>query len=474
MNTDQIHRAAMMGSVIALAASVSTSTFAGDAPPFVADQPSTATTESSISATIQFFIPALDRALERKVPRRLASFNDRGSSCWHRRILGRMVNIDCAYSGYVERKGPISLRADNGKLAAATPLFGTVSGQGIGRFARLLHGSGEAELMVYATSRPYLRSDWSVALDMSEGFRWREPPTLQILGFRIDLTRYIEPRVREQVARIRSDAAQSVAAMDIRGKAEAVWQRAFTPVKIVDTPAIWLTMTPKAVAFSGIRARGDVLEGSIEISGTTATIIGTQPAAPTPTPLPAPNRDVANPGRFAVIIPVDISYDQIRQKIQEIISARTQAGEPSVQDVSVYRSSGKIVAGLHLKTDADPKNGAWIYVSATPQIDADSQTMQLTNLALVADPSAADSTSLPESLREPLLQDLQQQVRIAFQDKWQAILASANTRLSRPLADGFRSEGSLTSAGLSNVSLLPEGIRINLRASGDLKISYGL
>ncbi len=165
-----------------------------------------------------------------------------------------MVNIDCEYSGYVERTGPVSLRAEDGRLVATMPLFGTVSGQGIGRFARLLHGTGEGALTVYATSRPRLRPDWSVALDMSEGFRWQEPPVLQILGFRIDLTRYIEPKIRDQVGRIQRDAANSVAAMNIRGKAETAWRQMFTPVKIVDSPAVWLTMTPSSVAFSGMRA----------------------------------------------------------------------------------------------------------------------------------------------------------------------------------------------------------------------------
>ncbi len=65
-------------------------------------------------------------------------------------------------------------------------------------------------------------------------------------------------------------------------------------------------------------------------------------------------------------------------------------------------------------------------------------------------------------------------MRLAFQTEWQAILASANARLTRPLADGFRSEGNLTSAGLSKVALLPDGLRIDLRASGDLRILYGM
>lgn len=468
----KIRPAAVIGFV--LAASVPTSAFAFEKPPLAADAPPQTTAISTISASVQFSLPALDRALERKVPTRLATIDDDGRSCWQRRILGRMVNIDCAYSGYVDRTGPISLRAEDGRLHAAMPLFGTVSGQGIGRFARLLHGTGEGQLMVYATARPRLRPDWSFSLDMSEGFRWQEPPTLQILGFRINLTRYVEPKIRQQIARVQSDAAASVAAMNIRGKAESAWQQAFATVKIVDTPAIWLKTTPQTVAFSGTRARGDTLEGSIEISGTTETAIGTAPPAPAPTPLPALGSEVTNPGHFSVIIPVTIGYDQIRQKIQDIMTARARDGGPSVQDISVYPSSGKIVAGLHLKS-GDSNDGAWVYITATPQVDADAQTVQFSDFAVVADPSAVESSPLAALFGDPtLMQSLQQQVRLAFRTEWQAILSSASARLTRPLAGGFRSEGSLTSAGLSKVSLLTDGLRVDLRANGDLRILYGM
>ncbi len=171
--TPSVRRLLMIGLLSASAISVSTSAFAIEKPPLAADNAPPTVAPSTISATVQFSLSALDRALERKVPRRLATIDDEGRSCWHRRILGRMVNIDCEYSGYVERTGPISLRSEDGRLNAAMPLFGTVSGQGIGRFARLLHGTGEGQLMVYATARPRLRPDWSVSLDMSEGFRCR-------------------------------------------------------------------------------------------------------------------------------------------------------------------------------------------------------------------------------------------------------------------------------------------------------------
>lgn len=468
-------RQAVMSGLMTLLTAAATPAFADGKPPLAADTPPATIANSSISATVQFSLSALDRALERKVPRQLATINDSGRSCWNRRILGRMVDIDCEYSGSVQRTGPISLRAADGKLIAAMPLFGTVSGQGIGRLARFLHGTGEGQMTVYVTARPRLRPDWSVSLDMNEGFHWQEPPTLQILGFHIDLTRYIEPRIREQISRVQVDAAASVAAIDIHGKAEAAWRQAFSSVQIVDSPAIWLTTTPQTVAFSGTHAQGDALEGAIEIAGTTETSLGQQPPAASPTPLPALDSDVTNPGKFSVILPITIGYDQIRQKIQAVMAARAQSGGPTVQNISIYPSSGKLVAGLHLMSGDAANDRAWIYLTATPQVDANAQTVQLSDLTAVPDSSALPGSPLATLLSDPtFLQDLRQQAGLAFQSEWQAMLASANARLTRPLAGGFRSEGALTSADLSKISLLSDGIRIDLRASGNLKILYGM
>ena len=60
-------------------------------------------------------------------------------------------------------------------------------------------------MTVYAAARPRLRPDWTVALEMDEGFRWQQRPVLRILGFSINLTHFVEPRVREQMQRVQAE-----------------------------------------------------------------------------------------------------------------------------------------------------------------------------------------------------------------------------------------------------------------------------
>jgi hypothetical protein len=457
----------LRATTLLLLASVSTTAFAADKPALNPDQPAPAIAPSTISASVLFSLSTLDRALERKVPRRLTSIEDRGSRCWHRRILGREVDIDCTYSGYVDRVAPISLRAEHGRLVAAAPLFGSMSGQGIGRFAKMLHGSAEGQMMVYASARPRLRPDWSVSLDMSEGFRWQEPPVLSILGFRVDMSRYVTPKIEAQLARVRGDVEANVRNLNIRGKAESAWRQAFANVKISDQPEVWLQTTPVSVAFSGLRAEGDVLEGSLELAGNTTTTIGQEPPANTPTPLPPLGSDVSDPGRFEIIVPVAIDYDAVKQKVQDILAAQSETNV-APGDIEVYPSSGSLVIGIRMgKTSTT--DGDWVYLSATPKPDTDTQSLRFPDLAIIPDAAAAAATPLASGA----LQNLRQQLSLDFQAGFAKIVASANARLTRPLADGFRSEGKLTSAGVSAVRLLPGRIQVDLRADGRLKLIYG-
>ena len=63
---------------------------------------------------------------------------------------------------------------------------------------------------------------------------------------------------------------------------------------------------------------------------------------------------------------------------------------------------------------------------------------------------------------------------ISYGVAYQNLLNATNERLNRPLKNGFRMEGQLSSAKLDSLALLADGVSIALRVSGDLKILYGM
>src|SRR5579871_5040294 len=82
--------------------------FAAEKPPLAPDTVAPFTTDSRLSATIEFGLPALASRIEEDIPRRLATIDEQ-VSCVHRRVLGFRVNANCDIYGYVERSGPVSL-----------------------------------------------------------------------------------------------------------------------------------------------------------------------------------------------------------------------------------------------------------------------------------------------------------------------------------------------------------------------------
>jgi len=442
---------------------------AGEKPPVIPDQPSALTTPSRVSATIEFGLPSIASAVERDVPRRLATINER-IGCVNRRVFVFRIKANCDVDGFVDR-GAMSLYGRGDYIVGSIPIFGTIEGQGANRFTSRIHGDAEGRAMVEVESRPKLTRDWSVDLNFSDSYHWTEPPVLHVLGRDISLTKYAEPSIRNQLGRIRAHAQEAARRLNLHDKAAKAWEQAFQPVLISQDPPVWLQITPASAALAGIHANAKDLSGSLELTGTAQTLIGQAPSAVTPTPLPALGNEVAEPGTFDILLPVRVNYDAMRDKIMQMVAASKAA--PIVKEMQVYPSSGKLVIGVRVAKpgDGEPAAGEWLYLSAALNVDASQQSIKISNLA--GDSSLPDGSEAAQ-LQNQLLDQLKNIPDVGYGLAYQNLLNAANERLNRPLKNGFRMEGQLTTAKLDSIQLLADGVSIALRVSGDLKIVYGM
>jgi len=292
---------------------------AGEKPPLLPDQPSALTTTSRVSATIEFGLPSIASAVERDVPRRLATIDER-IGCVNRRVLVFRIRANCDVDGFVDRGG-ISLYGRGDHTVGSIPIFGSIEGQGANRFTARIHGDAEGRAMVEVESRPKLTTDWSVDLNFADSFHWTEPPVLHVLGRDISLTKYAEPSIRRQLGLIRGRAQATAQRLDLHDKAAKAWEQAFQPVQISQDPQVWLQITPACAAFAGIHADARDLSGSLELTGTAQTLVGQAPSAVTPTPLPPLGNDISQPGTFDILLPVRFNYDTLRDKIMQVVAA---------------------------------------------------------------------------------------------------------------------------------------------------------
>src|ERR1700744_4870217 len=240
--------------------------FGADKPPLAPDTVAPFTTDSRISATIEFSLPALAAEIDNDIPRRLATIDER-VSCVHRRVLFFRVNANCDIYGYVERTAGVSLYGRGDRVYGSVPIHGALEGQGANRFTARIHGGTEASATIEVEARPQLSRDWSLDLNFSDGFHWSEPPVLHVLGRDIPLANYAEPRIRTQLANVRARALAAARRLDLHDKAATAWRHAFEPVELSENPQVWLQLTPQDAAFAGVRADGRVLAGSLQLSG---------------------------------------------------------------------------------------------------------------------------------------------------------------------------------------------------------------
>jgi Domain of unknown function (DUF4403) len=442
---------------------------AAEKPPLVPDTVAPFSTDSRISATIEFSLRALAAEIDRDIPRRLATIDER-VSCVHRRVLFWRVNANCDIYGFVERSGGVSLYGRGDRVYGSVPIYGALEGQGANRFTARIHGETEASATVEVEARPALSRDWSFELNLSDGFRWSEPPVMHVMGREIPLSKYAEPRIREELARVRERALAAARRLDLHDKAEAAWRHAFEPVQLSDDPQVWLQLTPQGAAFAGVRADGRVLGGSLELAGSAETVVGQPPPAVTATALPSIGREVSEPGAFDVILPVRIGYDVLKDKITQALTAMAPTTGVTVRGVEVYPSSGKLVVGLRIAkgADTDANAGQWTYLTGSLQADEDGHMVRLGDL------SAATNDEGVAALVAPIVSQLRDNMSVDYGVAYDNLLNAANAKLNRPLKDGYRMEGHLASAKLEKLYLPADGVVIALRASGDLKILYGM
>jgi hypothetical protein len=316
-----------------------------------------------------------------------------------------------------------------------------------------------------------LRKDWSVDLNFSDSYHWSEPPILHVLGREIALTKYAEPSIRKQLERIRSHAQEAERRLDLHDKAAKAWEQAFQPIQISQDPPVWLQITPASAAFAGVHAGAKDLSGSLEFTGTAQTLVGQAPAPVTPTPLPPLGNDVGEPGTFDVLLPVRVNYDALRDRIMQAVTA-SKAGA-IVKEIQIYPSSGKLVIGVRVakSADSDPAAGEWLHLSGALNVDPGQQSVRISNLA--GDSSLPDGSEAAQ-IQNEILSQLKEIPDVSYGVAYQNLLNAANERLNRPLKNGFRMEGQLSSARLDSIQLLADGLSIALRVSGDLKILYGM
>jgi hypothetical protein len=167
-----------------------------------------------------------------------------------------------------------------------------------------------------------------------------------------------------------------------------VWNRAQKPVLLDKNYSAWLKLTPQSVMLYPLYAQNNRVKLSVGISTFAEMVIGPEPAAPAPLPLPPLKLVSTFDKTFRIALNADLFYKDLRSILSNLLLNRQfDSGDKSIiiKDIDLYGNGNKLVVKLLTQGSLD----GTIYLTARPtfnpatkvfsveDVDFDMQTQSL-------------------------------------------------------------------------------------------------
>lgn len=461
------------------------------APPRV-DTPAALPPDSStIVVPVAAPLAELEAAIERELPRRLWSIDQRVEQCVpaQRVDLGIarlkvLPRLGCRVVGQVTR-GRVRLSGRGDRLLITLPIHAEIAAQKVGG---LVSRTATGNAVVHATARLSIVDDWRPTAKVDIDYDWRTPPGIEFLGRRIAFADKADERLRPIVARLeRETLPRELAKLGLRQRLADVWRQAFTVISLNrDNPPAWMRVTPRRLGFGGYRVNGRSLELTLAAEAMTETFIGPRPADPAPTALPPPSPVPAARGlRF--FVPVLADYRQLEPVVQRTLRKRAAKGisltgvgpiDAQFGTVTVYATTGgRLAIGIDARAQAKDKPllkaKGRIWLTALPFNRPNSQLVEARDVQLVAD---TDSTTVnllarvfnDTSVRQSIVDGL----RHDFAPDYNRVLGKARAAIGGRREGDFLLSADVTEVQTGTLAVTGQGLFLPVRASGAATIAF--
>lgn len=446
---------------------------------------------STISVPLDADPRALQRAVERAVPKVLWSIHKREPQCLSPqrvRLFGRNVKvtpaIPCVIVGEAVR-GPIRLRGVGREIHADVPINARITARDVKGVLKGETATGTALARAIITLD--LGPDWKPRGMVRLSYDWTTPPGIDFLGQRISFTEQADEKLRPVARQLERTLPAELAKIDMRSRVEPLWRRGFTTVELNhDRPPVWMRITPRRLRYDSYALRGASLRLNLAMDAVTETFVGPRPADPTPTALP-PLATGHVPKGLSLFIPVIADYAQLQPVIMRALMKRSQRpfDLPAIGPVGarleravIYATTGhRIAVGLTLTAwpIAKPNDNihGTIWLTATPVNTPGSARVRFKNLALAGDSDRAAGELLIALGNSPAVVDaIAGALGQNFTGDLDKLVAKVSAAIADKPIDDFRIQAHLKQVETGRIAAFGQGLYLPVRVSGDARISY--
>lgn len=305
--------------------------------------------ETTINLPITIPLKDLEETLALRVP---ATFSGGGGD-----FTDRLSNEGWDYR---MQRGTINLEAAHNDIVFSIPLSGTGKVWGeLGRGERKqtvraqldIEGALSGSLAVAIDNQWYVKPDLALSAHLSKA----EIPLGRNRS--IPLHKQLEGQLNKQMEKKKPElVAAIVDRLDVKGRAEKVWERLHMVRQIRQAPAVWIRSDPQRIAFKPFDLTDGVnIRTGLGIEVFLETVVSEKAPTVDLKPLPELVLQADIPGRFSLYLPVRVSFEELNKTLQAKMGERTVriAGDASItfQEISLATLGQKVMVTIDFQAN---------------------------------------------------------------------------------------------------------------------------
>lgn len=435
------------------------------APPSATQKAATSTVhQSRLSTRARISYSDLVALAEQEVP---AEHIDNGNQKICKKVIGLKMCGTARWTYTVAREGQIQISGQDDFVIIEVPMrfFGNAGIRGdvakvLNIDAMDFHGALNAQLRLKID----VDEHWCPSLVTEMSYQWTQEPRLEwVAGIDVNLKDKADKAIRKQLAGLEQRALDAIDCNLFRESMQAQWKPYNIPLELPENNTMYLNIVPNRFSFSGVRTESDKLGLAFTLDAQTSvqsTIPATEPQA-----LPALTRSEYVPGSTQFNVLIRAAYSQLTTLADQHLTGKaftesSAAGDVSVTINSVILSGNPDGVTMNLEFSATlpgkklPVPGT-VYLTATPALNAFTQTVRLTDISLT---NVLDSTlwnTLAAVFNKKIIAELEDKAIVDLEPE----LTRLSTTLETQLADPARTAGLYLGTPDVNVvleSLVPE------------------
>ncbi|GMN03684.1 hypothetical protein MTsPCn3_24150 [Erythrobacter sp. MTPC3] len=447
--------------------------------------------QSTFAANVEIPLSDLRRALERETPRRLWSINRPGAECvppQRTEVIGIAIKsptIRCDLKGRVTR-GAMSLSGSGQDLIVTMPIQAEITAEEI---AGIIESkTATARATVTARLRPAIQPDWAVTGRVRITYNWDQPPSVTLLGQRIEFAQQADERLGKVVRTLERTLEREIAKLDPKRAIQPVWQQGFTTLSLNrENPPVWLQLTPNKIGYDGHTVSRSSLSLKVRLAARTKVFVGDKPPSPSPVPLPDIDTSAFGQPRVSLTVPVIAQYSQLEPVLEKALRKRAARPFPvpeigdwmvELKSVEAYGTEGNRVAvGVTFEAwppdDRDNAATGTVWLTARPHNTKGSRVVEFMEPEYQAETSRFTTNVLLEIAKTQDFSDvIEDALTQNFESDYRALLEKIDAELADLRLGDFAVEAKLGEVNTGTLTAYGEGLLLPVSATGDAQIRY--